>query len=440
MRFNVPDDWIILSLEDSMEAIIDYRGKTPKKTEKGIPLITAKIVKGGRILPYTEYIAVKDYDSWMVRGIPKKNDIVLTVEAPLGEVAKLGNTKIALAQRIVTLRGKENLLDNSFLLYLMQSKIIQSQLTARSSGTTVLGIKQSELRKIELPLPPFQVQKKIAHILSTLDDKIELNRKMNQTLEAMAQALFKSWFVDFDPVQVKAGCESDEELEAAAKELGISKEVLELFPSEFVESEMGMIPLGWEIKPLKSIITVNPKYTLKKGTIAKYIELKMLSTTQLSINGLNDREYKGSGSKFTNGDTILVRITPSLENGKRGFVNLLDNDEVAWGSTEYIILRGKSYNLTEWVYILSISDTFRNSAIANMNGSSGRQRVPREAVEDYLLVAPPNNTLDEFSKQAKAIFDQIKINTQQIQTLQKTRDTLLPKLLSGELDVSEVEI
>ncbi|MFQ5717344.1 MAG: DUF559 domain-containing protein [Nitrospinales bacterium] len=184
-----------------MDAIIDYRGKTPKKTSFGVPLITAKIVKSGTILPVNEFIAEKDYESWMRRGIPQKGDVVMTTEAPLGEIAQLDGRKVALAQRLITLRGKKNLLDNSFLKYLMQYRSVQNQLRAHASGTTITGIKQSELRKIKLPLPPLPEQKAIAHILGTLDDKIELNRRMNETLEAMARAIFKSWFIDFDPVK-----------------------------------------------------------------------------------------------------------------------------------------------------------------------------------------------------------------------------------------------
>jgi len=193
-------EWAIYKLEDCMDAIIDYRGKSPKKTTSGVPLITAKIIKDGRILPTQEYIAEEDYDSWMRRGIPQPGDIVLTTEAPLGEIAQLGFEKVALAQRVITLRGKEGLLDNRFLKYLMLSHPIQARLRARASGTTVQGIKQRELRQIELSFPEITVQKRIAHILGTLDDKIELNRRMNRTLEKMAAAIFKSWFIDFDPV------------------------------------------------------------------------------------------------------------------------------------------------------------------------------------------------------------------------------------------------
>ena len=115
-------DLTVLPLEDCLDALIDYRGKTPVKTESGIPLITAKIIKGGRIETPTEFIAKDNYDAWMRRGIPKTGDVVLTVEAPLGEVAQLGHEKVALAQRVVTLRGKEGVLDSTYLLYLLQTE------------------------------------------------------------------------------------------------------------------------------------------------------------------------------------------------------------------------------------------------------------------------------------------------------------------------------
>ena len=187
-----------------MAAVIDYRGKTPTKTTFGIPLITAKVVKGGRIETPDEFIAEQDYAPWMRRDIPECGDVLVTTEAPLGEVAQLERERVALARRLICLRGKPGLLDNGFLKFVMQSERVQEQLRSRATGTTVLGIKQSELRKVLLPLPPIEEQHAIAHILGTLDEKIELHRRMNETLEAMAHALFKSWFVDFDPVRAKA--------------------------------------------------------------------------------------------------------------------------------------------------------------------------------------------------------------------------------------------
>ncbi|HEV7396822.1 MAG TPA: restriction endonuclease subunit S [Pyrinomonadaceae bacterium] len=147
-------------LEDVVETIIDCRGKTPKKVSAGIPLITAKIIKNGKIETPTEFISPDDYDDWMRRGFPRAGDVLLTTEAPLGEVAQLNNEKVALAQGVVALRGKKNVLDNGFLTYLLRSREVQDQLRSRASGTTVQGIKQSELRKINLALPPIDEQKK----------------------------------------------------------------------------------------------------------------------------------------------------------------------------------------------------------------------------------------------------------------------------------------
>ena len=129
------------------------------------------------------------------RGLPQPGDIVMTTEAPLGEIAQLGSSRVALAQRLITLRGKNAILDNTFLKFLMQSAEVQNQLRARATGTTVLGIKQRELRKVVLTLPSLPEQRAIAHILGALDDKVELNRQMNETLESIARATFKSWFI-----------------------------------------------------------------------------------------------------------------------------------------------------------------------------------------------------------------------------------------------------
>ena len=184
------EEWKEYKLIDVLDALIDYRGKTPKKVEKGIPLITAKIVKNGRINTPNEFLAEEDYDNWMVRGFPNAGDVVLTTEAPLGEVAQLDERKVALAQRIVTLRGKKNILDNTYLKYYLLSIIGQSRLKARETGTTVTGIKQSELREVLVTCPPFKTQQIIAKILSSLDDKIEVNRRINEQLEELAHALF----------------------------------------------------------------------------------------------------------------------------------------------------------------------------------------------------------------------------------------------------------
>ncbi|MDD9177458.1 restriction endonuclease subunit S [Aliivibrio sp. A6] len=418
-----------VTLEDAVEALIDYRGKTPKKTLSGVPLITAKVIKNGEILEPNEFIASENYDSWMVRGLPKAGDVVLTVEAPLGQVAQLEDSYVALAQRVVTLRGKKGVLDNTYLKYLLMSSQMQSALDGRSSGSTVKGIKQSELRKLELELPDINVQEKIATILGSLDGKIAINKSMNQTLEKIAQRIFKSWFIDFDPVKAnKEGVAFD----------GLSPEIQALFPSEFEESELEMIPKGWDVSSLSERVNINPRRTLKKGVVTHHIDMKVLPTSSMSISEVVEKEFK-SGTKFQNHDTLLARITPCLENGKTAYVNCIPENEIAWGSTEFIVMNPKLKFFREYVYLLARTEELRAYAIKNMTGTSGRQRVSGALVGEYLITNPSDAIVEEFHHITEQFFSKIAENTKNSVVLEKIRDRLLPKLISGQITVGEAQ-
>lgn len=181
-------DFSLSSLENCLECIIDYRGKSPDKTDKGIPLITAKIIKKGRILEPNEFIAESEYESWMRRGYPQNGDVVFTTEAPLGEVAQIIDCKVALAQRVLVLRGRKELLDNTYLMKVLTSQSVKIQLEERSTGSTVKGIRQKELRKVLIPIPPLELQKKFS--LSILKIK-QLQEKFN-FMENKLDILFSS--------------------------------------------------------------------------------------------------------------------------------------------------------------------------------------------------------------------------------------------------------
>ena len=425
----IPDGWQFLSLEEAMDAIIDYRGKSPEKQTFGVPLITAKVIKGGRIIEPDEFIRETDYDDWMRRGLPLPGDVVLTTEAPLGEVAQLDNRKVALAQRVITLRGKHGVLDNTFLKFLLQSARVQSELQARATGTTVVGIKQSELRKVSLLLPTFTEQRAIARVLGDLDDKIELNRRMNATLEAMAQTLFRSWFVDFDPVRAKAEGRAPEGMDAATAAL---------FPDTLIDSECGEIPEGWRFAPLTEAIEVNPFRPLSKGAIAPYLDMANMPTASARANEVIDREF-GSGMRFVDGDTLVARITPCLENGKTCYVDFLGAGVVGWGSTEYIVLRPREPLPLAYAYFLARTDFFRDFAKANMTGTSGRQRVPAECFGKFPVIIPTPEVARCFGERVASILQTMKTHDDEARSLAAMRDELLPRLLSGELPVPELE-
>lgn len=382
-------EWKEYKLKEVVEKFIDYRGKTPPKTDRGIPLITAKIVKGGRLLEPNEFIAEDHYEEWMTRGFPEINDVILTTEAPLGEVALLKNKNVALAQRIITLRGKKELCDNVFLKYYFQSNVGQATLQSRAQGSTVEGIKSSELREIEIFLPHVQEQKSIASILSTLDDKIELLHRQNKTLEALAETLFRQWFVE---------------------------------------------EVGTETNTLEELISFDPREKVSNSIEYSFFDMKCLSESSMTISDGIKRTVS-SGSSFRNGDTLLAKITPCLENGKTGFVMNLEENELARGSTEFVVMRAKDGVSPYFVYCLARYTDFRNTAILSMTGTSGRQRVQTSMLKNY-EISYSKEVMKKFHEACHPHFLKIKQNQNQIRTLTRLRDTLLPKLMSGEVKIT----
>jgi type I restriction enzyme S subunit len=392
-----------------MSALIDYRGKSPRKTSAGIPLITAKIVKDGKILTPEEFIAPEDYEQWMRRGIPKTGDILLTTEAPLGEVAQLDGRRVALAQRLITLRGKPNLLNNTFLKFVLQSDFVQRQLRARATGTTVNGIRQSELRKVQLPLPQIEEQRDIAHILGTLDAKIDLNQRMNETLEAMARAIFKSWFVDFDPVRAKAkGCQP----------FGMDAEIAARFPDSLEDSPVGKIPEDWTVPKLGDIVEFAYGKALKEenrrhGKVPVY-----------GSNGL----VGWHDEAFVKGPGIVVG-----RKGNPGIVTWVPTEFSPIDTTFYIILKQPLASFHYAFHMLSLLDLpslGADSAVPGLNRSI--------ACMSQVLLASPE-LIKIFDSICKPLSVRAYLSNEESSTLAAIRDALLPKLISGEIRVKDAE-
>ncbi len=340
---------------------------------------------------------------------------------------------------LIRFRLNKTMADPLFFRYFFNSPLGQQRLMSVATGSVQQNIKVSTVKQLTIPLPPLPEQKAIAHILGTLDDKIELNRRMNETLEAMARALFKSWFVDFLPVRVKAeakasGTSPDEEL----AKLGVTPDIATLFPDSFQDSDLGEIPEGWEVKEFAEVIQINPSYPLKKGENATYLDMKNMPTNGFRALDWWKREF-GSGSRFMNGDTLLARITPCLENGKTAFVDFLGDGEVGWGSTEYIVLRAGERLPVHYPYLLARSEDFRSHCIANMTGSSGRQRVPTNCLEQLPVVVPSENVSKAFHGSVAPLFALARGRDEESKSLSQVRDALLPKLLSGEVRVGEAE-
>lgn len=310
-----------------------------------------------------------------------------------------------------------------FIYYLLKTL----DFSGYNSGSAVPSLNRNFIHPMKVFVPEsIEEQKAIAKILSSLDDKIELNRRINETLEATAHNIFKAWFVDFEPVRANL------ENRASAS---ASPDIFKLFPSEF---ENGL-PKGWEEKELKEVFEINPFRKLAKGQMAKFLDMANVPTSGHSISKLSEREFS-SGMKFIAGDTLLARITPCLENGKTAFVDFLDDGEVGFGSTEFIVLRPK--NLPEYfAYLLCRTDEFRAFAIQSMTGTSGRQRVQTDRLATYKIAVPSEINLiaDSFGEILTPIVNRISRNSIQTKVLEEIRDSLLPRLISGKIRVGEVE-
>lgn len=365
------------------------------------------------------------------------NDIVFVAQGTVGKVGIIptdtDHRRFVLSQNLMKVTVNPDRADPLYVFYFFRSSLGQHEILSRVNPTGVPCISKplSSLREFSIRLPrDIFTQRAIACVLGALDDKIEINRRMNRTLEAIARAIFKSWFVDFDPVRAKA----------EGRDSGLPKKFEDLFPDEFEESKHGEIPKGWKLWALPELITINPPRQLSKGAVAPYLDMAGMPTIGHAPDSWIEREF-GSGMKFVNGDTLVARITPCLENGKTAFIDFLEDGEVGWGSTEYIVLRPREPIPPVFAYLQARSNEFRTFAIQQMTGSSGRQRVPSDSLSKYMFAAPTANSpiFATLGRIVNSFFDRVRSAMVQCRMLSGLRDALLPKLISGELQVADAE-
>ena len=425
----LPLEWDVDTMENALDEIIDYRGKTPAKSEAGIETLSAKSVKNGYI-DYSKayFISEMTYQKFMVRGFPRKGDILLTTEAPLGLVARLDREKVGIAQRLLTLRGKKEYLLNDYLMYYLMSNEGKHQLTSRQSGTTVTGIKQKEFRKCLISIPPFEEQKAIAHLLSTIDEKIEVNNQINKILENIAQEIFKKWFVDFEF--------PNEEGEPYKSNGG-----------EMVESEQGMIPKGWDVISLDKIVDVKSGYSYR-GTDLSESNNAMVTIKNFDRNGgykidglkeiiiserVKDHHYIETNdvvvahTDLTQGAEIIGNPVMVLSKGKYNKLIM---------SMDVVKVTPKDRDIDNaFVYCLLKTDKFKQYALGYVNGTTVLH-LSKKAIPQYKLPFPTNIKIcKELSGLLKNIMMRVSLSVYENDNLNLTRDTLIPKLMSGEIRV-----
>ena len=398
----------------------------------GTPIITVEHLGENRII-HRDLPRVSDNDrNRLSRYTLQHGDIVFS---RVGSVDRRSLVREAeegwlFSGRCLRVRPDVNKIDPTYLSYFFGLPAFQEHIRSIAVGATMPSLNTQILSSASIVYPPLSTQRAIAHVLGTLDDKIELNRRMNETLEAMARALFKSWFVDFEPVRAKM----DGRWRRGESLPGLPAEHYDLFSDRLVDSELGEIPEGWGVKALGEVVDLNPPEPMKRGTVAPYLDMAALPTSGSSPDTAVLREFK-SGTRFRNGDTLLARITPCLENGKTAFVQSLQDGEVGWGSTEFIVMRAMPPVPPEYPYLLGREVDFREHAIQSMTGTSGRQRVQVDALAPYPLPSPSAETWNEFRALVNPLFAQVEFNRKESLALAAQRDSLLPRLMSGEVSL-----
>lgn len=402
------------SLDSICELIVDCPHSTPVWTDSGYIVIRNQNIKNGQLdLSAPSFTDAEHFSGRNRRAKPTAGDIVITREAPMGEVCMIPEgLECCIGQRQVLLRPNAKIANPRFVLYALQSQSVQHQIGwNEGTGSTVSNLRIPLLKALEIPLPHLAEQHAIAETLGALDDRIANLRQTNATLQAIASALFKSRFVDFDGVP----------------------------PEDMQESELGAIPKGWRAGTLGEAFEINPKRELKKGTVAPYLDMASLPTAGAVPDMPVPREFS-SGTKFTNGDTLLARITPCLENGKTAFVDFLEQGQVGWGSTEFIVLRPKPPLPPFFGYLLARRADFREHAIRAMSGTSGRQRTEVSQLHNFTITLPDEATASAFAAFIEPLQKNLFANEAQAATLATLRDTLLPRLISGRLKLPQASL
>lgn len=389
----MPKNWKTYKLAELVTKLGDGIHGTPKYTDNGeYYFINGNNLVEDKILikPDTKRVSKDEYE----KHKRELNDrtLLVSINGTIGRVAYYNNEKVMLGKSACYFNVKDDV-NKAFIKHVISSKYFIDYLESNYTGSVIKNVSLKSMREMPINLPPLPEQRAIASILSALDDKIENNLAMNKTLEDMAMALYKHWFVDFTaPIE----------------------------------------------NMLADYVNLNPRLSIKKGEVATYVNMKALPTEGMSVSEVDRVVVKG-GAKFQNGDTLLARITPCLENGKTAFVDFLEKGEIGFGSTEFLVLRAKEGISKYWVYCLSRDTNLVNHAVSCMIGTSGRQRVQNDPFLQYELPKINESLMEEFEIKVEPWFKKVKANTNENKTLTQLRDTLLPKLISGEVRLKEFE-
>jgi len=383
------------ALVDAGVAVLDCEHKTPPAQMTGYPYIAIPDIQEGRVLiEQARRISETDLAEWTRRTTPRAGDVLVTRRGRVGDTAPIPEgVRCAIGQNLVLLRSDGSQVDQTFLRWAVRSPQWWSEVDRLLNvGAVFSSLNVRDIGRIRLNFPPIGEQQAIAEVLGALDDKIAANTALASTSEQVLRA-------ELDAVWLRG------------------------------DDRTAM---------LTDFVELNPKLAAPRAEQAVYIDMKRLPESGWSIDGYEYREPKG-GARFQNGDTLLARITPCLENRKAGFVDHLPESETGVGSTEFIVMRAREGVAAPISFLLATAPRFRDYAIQHMVGTSGRQRVAAADLASFEMPAPDATWLADFGDRAASLFAVVATHSAENRTLAATRDALLPQLISGKLRVRDAE-
>ena len=390
-------EWKYSTIGEACLLVTDGSHFSPKSVSDGQYMVSVKdFTAYGFDFSNCRQINDEDYQRLEKAGcVPEYEDVLVGKDGARyfeDIIVYRQSERPALLSSIAILRCDTKEILPDYLYYLMKDPTFKQDIRDNyGSGSAIPRIILKDFKRMPIKYPCIGKQERIISILRSLDDKIELNNKINENLEQQAQALFDKL----------------------------------MFVSDNTECRVS------------DIAYLNPKRPLSKNKMARCIDMSQLSTTGAFPSGWEMKPFTG-GMRFVNGDTLLARITPCLENGKTAFIDFLNENEVAFGSTEYIVLAPKEGVPSEFLYCLARYPAFVDYAVKNMNGSSGRQRVSAETIGQFALPEISKSDLSAFAENVVPMFKEMRCNFFENLRLAEIRDALLPKLMNGEIDIDGI--
>ena len=419
-------DWPVMSLREAGISLIDCEHRTPPASEDGYPYVGIPQIKDGRVdLGGARRIAQEHFREWTRKANPRPFDVVLSRRCNPGDTGFVSarSFEFALGQNLVLLRADGEKILKPFLRWLVRSPEWWNQIDKYLNvGAVFDSLKCVDIPEFLLHIPPLPDQRAITHVLGTLDDKIELGRRMNATLEAMARALFQSWFVDFDPVRAKM----------EGRDTGLPKDIADLFPDRLVDSELGEIPEGWMPGTLGDIVSLNPE-SWATGDPPQSVEYVDLTNTKWGyIERVEAYPWEQAPSRarrvLRKGDTIVATVRPG-----NGSFALIDEDGLT-GSTGFAALRPRRLHDRELVWCAATSSDGIDR-LAHLADGGAYPAVRPDAVVATPVVLADCGARKAFASSTAALFDRIETNKRASRVLTSLRDVLLPRLVAGELRI-----